>query len=626
MTDEPKIAYLFSRHPVASQTFCDTEMLAIERHGARLEVHSIHPPPTSFRHTHHRKLRASVHYAPPGPVLKALAEGARADGSWPTDLLADHTNRFGEASKPEVRMRNAVYLAGAMRRHGVRHLHVHFANRAAHTALYIHQRSGIPFSFTAHAQDFMVELAPDLLAELVSAAAFVVAVSDHTRALLAERFPAHADKIHRVHNGIDLARFPASAPPRNRVPVLLSVGRLVPFKGFLHLIEACALLRDRGLVFRCDLVGEGPQRPAIEAAISNRNLNTIVRLIGPATQEEIASRMAGCDLFVLPCDIEADGSMDVLPTVITEAMACGRPVVSTPTAGVPELVVDGETGVLVPRADPGALASALFRLLADHELRGEFGAAGRTRVERLFRVEATSSQLLSLFRGALASAPVTEPAPAPPPEEVPTALVLLTRWPDPEFPAAEPALNTLIESGPGTLLLALGCPMQPSDPGLAARIAFLPDAMVLESAWREQESDAHVLEALRGDLPEALETGQFLIAAREAMGIRARYPQVLHVHAVGSRALLGAWMLHRAYGVSYSVHLPATSSLSPKLLAPLIAAAKGGWCADAALAGELGLQNPSPLAPPRQGALRRLLGSGPSATAEPWIVQLREWL
>jgi len=632
MPDEPLIAYLFSRYPVVSQTFCDTEMLALERHGARLEVHAIHPPDTSFRHAHLRALKAPVRYAPPAPILKAYENGAKTDGTWPASDLADDASRFGEGARAELRMRNALHLASAMQRGGVRHVHVHFANRAAHTALYIHRLSGIPFSFTAHAQDFLVELPPPLLAELVDAAEFVVAVSDHTRGLLADRFPEHAAKIHRVHNGIDLARFPAQPHPHNRVPLLLGVGRLVPFKGFLHLVRACGILRNRGLAFRCEIIGEGPQREELEREIAALGVGDAFVLRGTASQGEIASRLSASDVFVLPCDIEPDGSSDVLPTVITEAMAAGRPVVSCPVAGVPELVVDCGTGLLTPRAYPEALAAALFRLLADHELRRELGSAGRARVEQHFRVEQTSAQLLALLRAsagrertpAVTAAPV-DSAPEEPAEEAgkPLAL-LLSRWPDPEFPSLDGPLSRLLEEMPAVRVAALACPTTPAEVRLAPRIAFTPDAMVLEGLWREADSGAHAIERLRSQLPAGLDTADYLAAARQVLDLRGRMTGILHLHAVGERALLCAWILNRVAGVSFSAHLPAGPLLSRKVLEALLAESRGGWCADPALAEALKLDPASPLSPAPAGPLRRLWARGAADPAE-WIRQLRAW-
>ena len=214
-TDDPvKIAYLFSRYPVPSQTFCDTEIRALEAAGHEVEIYSCSAPTTSFRHGPPTDWpRAPVHYAPPPDVLAAWELAARADGTWPGEMVAEHTARFGPRYDPARRARHALYFADRLRRRGVEHVHVHFANRATHAALFIHALTGVTWSFTAHAQDFLVDLGSDALLRLLcERAAFVVTVSDWSRAALLARCPAAAAKVTafttawRWRNG----RFPAT--------------------------------------------------------------------------------------------------------------------------------------------------------------------------------------------------------------------------------------------------------------------------------------------------------------------------------------------------------------------------------------------------------------------------------
>src|SRR6266496_637565 len=257
-----RLGYLYSRYPVISQTFCDAEMLALERLGIELEIGSVYPPLTSLRHEHISKLRASVRYAPPQEILKIWEKDAKTIGKWPDALVDQHEQKYGPSFKAEQRARNALYFADLFARNGVDHFHVHFANRAAHTAIFLKEISRIPFSVTAHGQDFMKDLGnDDLLREICAAAEFVAAEPDYIRDLPRQRSPDSAAKIHRVYNGIDVERFPAPAlAAMNHVPRIISVGRLVEFKGFEHLIHACAELARRGFDFNCDIIGDGPLR------------------------------------------------------------------------------------------------------------------------------------------------------------------------------------------------------------------------------------------------------------------------------------------------------------------------------------------------------------------------------
>src|SRR5205809_6964060 len=239
-----RLGYLYSRYPVLSQTFCDAEMLALEQLGFELEIGSVYPPLTSLRHEHIDCLRAPIHYAPPQEILKILEKNAKTNGNWPRNLVDRHERKYGPGVKAEQRARNALYFADHFKRRGVDHVHVHFANRAAHTAMFLKEISGIPFSVTAHGQDFMKDLGDNnLLREICCAAEFVAAVTDYSRELLCQRCPDSAAKIYRIYNGIDLDHFPPLASATmNRVARFIIVGRLVPFNGFEYLIDACSEL------------------------------------------------------------------------------------------------------------------------------------------------------------------------------------------------------------------------------------------------------------------------------------------------------------------------------------------------------------------------------------------------
>src|SRR5207245_9274357 len=184
----------------------------------------------------------------------------RRDGTWPAGRVADQEARYGPRFKAGQGGRNALFFAEQFVRSGVAHFHVHFARNATHTALFVKAISKIGFSFTAHAQDFMLDVGSDeLLREMCREAAFVVTVSDYSRELLVHKCPDAAGKIYRIYNGIDLRKF-QPGPPRSPAqrPRILSIGRLIAFKGFRELIAACAELEKRGNQFECEIIGDGP--------------------------------------------------------------------------------------------------------------------------------------------------------------------------------------------------------------------------------------------------------------------------------------------------------------------------------------------------------------------------------
>jgi glycosyltransferase involved in cell wall biosynthesis len=415
-------------------------MLALERLGIELEIGSIYPPLTSLRHEHISRLRAPIHYAPPQQILRIWEKKAKTTGKWPGELVDLHERKYGRGIKAQQRARNALYFADLFRRNGVDHFHVHFANRAAHTAIFLKEISGIPFSVTAHGQDFMKDLGDDdLLREICAAAAFVAAETDYSRALLCQRCPDSAAKIYRVYNGIDLERFPPLCSARiNPAPVIISIGRLVSFKGFEQLIDACAELARRGIDFTCQIIGDGPLRDDLQKKIDILNLSPRINLLGSLSQETVLEKLQSADIFALASVTDAQGASDVFPTGIIEAMAAARPVVSTRLAGIPESVMHGETGLLVSPGDTSALSQALEQLIRNPELRARYGRAGRARIEQHFRIEQTVAPLLQLLQEASA-APSRPKAPL----AVHQIAYLIDRWPDEDLPLIERELREM---------------------------------------------------------------------------------------------------------------------------------------------------------------------------------------
>lgn len=383
-------------------------MLELERRGVELVIASMYPPTTPVRHEYLGRFRASVHYAPEKPALERLVRKAKRAGRWPEALIAEHEQKYGPDYKAALRARNALFFVDLFEREGIRYFHVHFANRAAHTALFVRAISGIPFSITAHGQDFMTDLGnEELLREICATAEFVAAETDHSRDLLAAKCPASAGKILRVYNGIDLGRFSRApeSPPSPGPIRLLSVGRLVAFKGFDVLIDACAQLRQDGIDFACEIIGDGPLRDELQTRVAERDLAGKIFFSGEQSQDYVLKTLAACDIFVLAALIDARGASDVFPTVIAEAMTSGKPVVSTTVAGIPELVAQNETGLLVPPQDVLALAAAIARLIRDQTLRASLGRAGRRRIEKEFAIERTIESLLQHFPTGNKAAP-----------------------------------------------------------------------------------------------------------------------------------------------------------------------------------------------------------------------------
>jgi glycosyltransferase involved in cell wall biosynthesis len=571
-------------------------MLALERLGFELKIGSVYPPLTSLRHEHISCLRAGIHYAPPQEILKISEKNAKTDGKWPRNLIERHERKYGTSVKTEQRARNALYFADHFKRRGVDHVHVHFANRAAHTAMFLKEISGIPFSVTAHGQDFMKDLAnDDLLREICAAAEFVAAETDYSRDLLRQRCPESAAKIHRVYNGMDLTRFPtpneeAAGPSRTGIapyPVrIISIGRLVAFKGFEYLIDACADLARRGLEFTCEIIGDGPLRGDLEARIRKLNLSDQVHLLGSLSQEAVLQKLRAADIFALASVTDTQGASDVFPTVIIEAMAAARPVVSTRLAGIPESVVDGETGLLVSPEDTMALAEALGRLIQDAKLRLHYGRAGRARIEQHFRIEHTVGPLIELLQKTPGASGKSNQRHTSQSEGATGIAYLIDRWPDRDLPLLERELEEMKRRH--APIIPIVCELNSRSrytramEKMAPSLEFLPDAMVIEAEWRANHALAQKLEEDRAQRSARAPSAIFLRQARFALVLAnlLREKNVSHVHATSSSALVCALILKKLLNVTVSATIEARPALSREWIQNALSECVGGRLRD----------------------------------------------
>jgi colanic acid/amylovoran biosynthesis glycosyltransferase len=388
------LAYLFERFPSFTQTFCYREIVELRRQGVTPAIFSIRRPVNEPAQDWDPSLVREVTYLPDDEQLVSEVDRAVRKKKL-SEPIGREIKAWGRKTD-FLRLYQAAFLGPRLQALGVRHVHAHFAGLAARTAFWIEQLFGIHFSFTGHANDIFAPKPFEVsLGKLIGAASAVVTVSDFGARFLQSTYPEHAARVRRIYNGIELGPFKLAdftATP----PAIISIGRLIEKKGFSDLIEACRLLRARGVDFRGEIIGEGPLENALREQITSGGLTNVIALAGPLPQREVIERLAQATVFALPCVAEAAGGMDNLPTVIMEAMAAGLPVVSTPLGGVPEMVRDGMTGLLVPEGQPLALANALGRLLADPALTRSLGKAGYERAQS-FAIAQSARALRGLF-------------------------------------------------------------------------------------------------------------------------------------------------------------------------------------------------------------------------------------
>jgi glycosyltransferase involved in cell wall biosynthesis len=403
------LAYLGRVLPVISETFVVREIAALRSLGARIKPFSLYPPEAQDSHPEAPELAREVEVlfqpAKPGFWLSHLFFFFRHPGRYWHCL-----SRYGLLTREPWgnRLRClaffavAPYAAWRLQRAGVGHLHAHFANAAASVAMAAANLADISFSFTAHAYDIFIDKL--LLPAKLEAAFFVACISRFNIDYLQKNYPEAGAlaRLELVHNGIDPGRFQPSPHPPGTPPRIIAVGRLVETKGFHVLVEACARLRQEGVACSCMIVGEGPEGDRLQKMVADLRLEDRVELLGQLQPEELLPYFQRADILAMPACVR-NNDQDGIPTVLIEALAMEIPVVATRVSGIPELVRDGETGLLVNPDDPEALAAALARLLADDGLARRLAAAGRDLVVSEFNLQRSAARLLDLFQEAIGS-------------------------------------------------------------------------------------------------------------------------------------------------------------------------------------------------------------------------------
>ena len=400
-----RLIFILKGYPRLSETFIAQEIRALEQRGFHIDIVSLRFPTDKHIHPVHREIAAEVLYLPeylyqePWRVLRSWVKASfrpgywRAFRQWIKDLVRDLTpnraRRFGQA---------CVMVAELPK--DVTQLHAHFLHTPASATYYAHLMTGLRWSCSAHAKDIWTSADWDKREKLASLDWLVTCTRDgydHLREIAA---PADRDKIHLVYHGLDFARFP-EPPPRVRDPKaplrLLSVGRAVPKKGYADLLQALALL-PKEMDWRFHHIGGGPLLDDLKSLAETLQIARYITWQGSAPQETVLEAYRAADIFVLASCIAEDGDRDGMPNVLMEAQSQKLAVVATNLPGIAELVVPGETGLLVPPSAPENLSGALLRLMRDPALRERLAEAGYQRVRRDFSLQRGIDDLERRFR------------------------------------------------------------------------------------------------------------------------------------------------------------------------------------------------------------------------------------
>lgn len=410
----PHLAYIVSRFPATSETFWLRELDDVAAGmNAPVDLISLFPAHEEILHPRAQRWQER-HWRPtPGAGVRAwtrwmLRSPRRSARVWQT-VIAAHAQRPRMLLKATVSTLLAGAVARRMERSGVTHIHAHFITWPALAAWVTHQLTGIRYSVMAHGSDLFAE--PPLLGRIVTDAAFAATVSEYNaRVMAAQATTAPAPLI--IPCGPDTATWqPVEAPaiPSAGPLRVVSVGRLSAEKGHRYLLAALAHPECPPVSVR--LIGEGPERAALMADIDRLGLADRVELMGRMNEDDVRAAVAAADIFVLPSS-PAGSRREGVPVSLMEAMALARPVIATRLTGIPELVRDDETGLLVPPADPAALARALARYAHDPLSRERMAQAGRAEVERAWSAGVAQQRLQRALRACI-------PTPVPVTGEIP---------------------------------------------------------------------------------------------------------------------------------------------------------------------------------------------------------------
>ncbi len=403
-TPPMRIGFLVKTFPRLSETFILNEILGLEKLGWTLHIFSLKRPTEEPMHPAVAEVKAQVSYIPTllaansiGDPFRVVAAHLRLFATRPLKYLSVVRRYFRETKKTRLKeFLQAGCLAVSMERASIQYLHAHFANTPTAVAELVHWLTGIPFSFTAHAKDIYTSNPADLTRRIQTATSVLTCTgfnADHLRSIAGA-----GASIYLAYHGIDTRRFASvkrtyKTRCEDELPLVLSVGRFCEKKGLDDLIRSCAILRGRGVRFRCALIGYGPLERDLKELRKALDLEACIDMPGRLAQPEVIEYYQKANVFALPCLVTDSGDRDGIPNVLFEAMAAGVPVVTTNVSGITELVLHGETGWVAGPRQPDMLATFIEYALTHPEESKKLADNARRRVEQEFTLEVSSMRV-----------------------------------------------------------------------------------------------------------------------------------------------------------------------------------------------------------------------------------------
>ena len=401
-----RVAYLAPELPALSATFVYNEILQLEAMGVDVVPFSVHKPGSTVGEARVACLVDNTVNLYSQAMHQVLLDNAVYLIEHPASYIKTLGLLFKDICSVGLFSRTAlglIYrfvfsanLAKKLLNSQCEHLHVHFAHIPTDIAMYASSLSGIPYSVTAHANDIYER--GWLLVEKVDRSSFFATISEFNKNYLAG-VGVNLSKVEVVRCGVEPTQFSRKeSVVSDQVTRIGVIGRLVEKKGIDTLINAVAVLKDQGIKFELLIAGSGPLNASLRESSEKNNLTSNeICFLGAIPHADVAEFVKSLDMFVLPCRKDKQGDMDGIPVVLMEAMLSGVPVISTKISGIPELILNEETGLLVMPDDEQALAKAISSLIDDSALKNRMIINASAKVKEEFSLKSNAAKLKGLF-------------------------------------------------------------------------------------------------------------------------------------------------------------------------------------------------------------------------------------
>jgi glycosyltransferase involved in cell wall biosynthesis len=410
----PTLGYILKGYPRISETFISNEILLLEQQGFRMRLFPMRHPREDFCHDSVKQIQARVDYLPtellldfPRLLLPNIFLSIKRPGLFRQGLRLAYKRYKRTANLATFKhLLQAGFLTNShlLQDRSITHLHGHFAHSPTSVTMFAALLSGRSFSFTAHAKDIYTSN-PEQLREKIRLARFVITCTDYNRRYLEDIAEGLDTPIHCIYHGIDLKLFSPDTDHTNCTPPykLLTVARITEKKGLPTLYRALRILKDKEIPFSHTLIGDGDDKDKILQLITDLKLDDNCQWLGTRTHKEVLKQFEESDLFVLACEIAANGDRDGIPNVLVESLAMGVPGLSTTVSAIPEILIHRESGITVTPSDPHIMARQIVAILTNRGLRKKIIHGGIQHTRDHFNNRSLVAQLGDIFREQLQS-------------------------------------------------------------------------------------------------------------------------------------------------------------------------------------------------------------------------------